>query len=106
MATITVTEANFQDEVIASKIPVLLDFWAEWCGPCKAMAPDLEAVSEQFAGQAKVVKIDADEFPGLASRYNVRGLPTLVVIKGGEVVDQRNGAQPRSKMIQLVQSAI
>lgn len=104
MSTVAVTESNFAAEVLQSQEPVLIDFWATWCAPCKAMEPDLEAISEEFAGRVKIAKINADDCPGLAAQYNVRGLPTLVVVKNGEAVDMRNGSQPRSKLSQWLTS--
>lgn len=98
MSTIKVTGENHAQEVIASEVPVLVDFWAEWCGPCRAIAPDLEALSDELAGQVKVVKVNADEQPDLAAQYGVRSLPTLVIVKNGEAIDLRTGTMARSKM--------
>lgn len=81
-------EARFGDEVLGSDVPVLVDFWAAWCGPCRAIAPLLERMAPQFAGQAKIVKVDVDDNPQIAARYGIRGIPTLLVFKGGKVVDQ------------------
>lgn len=77
----------FQQEVLESDVPVLVDFWATWCGPCRAIAPHLEVLADDYAGKAKIVKIDVDQNPNMAAKFGVRGIPTLLVFKGGEVVD-------------------
>lgn len=96
--------AHFQDDVLTSDVPVLVDFWATWCGPCRSLAPHLETLATRFAGQAKVVKVDVDHDPEVAERYGIRGIPTLIVFKGGEVVDQIVGnpgsAKPLEALIQ------
>lgn len=88
---ITLTEENFQGEVLESTKPVLVDFWATWCGPCQAIAPLIEEVAADFQGRAKVGKLDVDDNSNLAMRYSVRGIPTLLFFKDGEVVDQLVG---------------
>ena len=88
---ITLTEENFQGEVLESTKPVLVDFWATWCGPCQAIAPLIEEVAADFQGRAKVGKLDVDDNSSLAMRYSVRGIPTLLFFKDGEVVDQLVG---------------
>ena len=88
---ITLTEENFQGEVLESTKPVLVDFWATWCGPCQAIAPLIEEVAADFQGRAKVGKLDVDDHSNLAMRYSVRGIPTLLFFKDGEVVDQLVG---------------
>ncbi|MCX4239133.1 thioredoxin [Paraliomyxa miuraensis] len=96
--------AHFQHDVLDAEQPVLVDFWATWCGPCRSIAPHLETLATRFAGQAKVVKLDVDHHPELAARYGVRGLPTLIVFKGGKAVDQIVGnpgtAKPLEALIQ------
>ena len=92
MAATLVTEQNFEDEVLKSSEPVLVDFFAEWCGPCKAMAPALEQVAGEMAGKLKVVKIDVDVSPEIAQKYRVQAMPTLMIFKDGEVADHHVGA--------------
>ncbi len=87
-----VSDADFEAEVLKSDKPVLVDFFAEWCGPCKAMAPALEQVADALKGSVKVVKVDVDQSPGIAQQYNVRAMPTLMVFSGGKVTAQHVGA--------------
>jgi thioredoxin 1 len=99
MAT-RVNDQNFDAEVLASKEPVLVDFWAEWCAPCKAMDPILEDLSTELAGRVKIVKLDVDGNPGTTVKYNVRAMPTMMVFKNGEPVDVKVGAgQSRVQLI-------
>ncbi|NLQ19005.1 thioredoxin TrxA [Marinomonas sp. M1K-6] len=104
--TIQITDAQFAEEVLNSDIPVIVDFWAPWCGPCKMIAPVLEDVAAEFAGKVKVVKLNVDENQETAPKYNVRGIPTLLVIKGGEVVATKVGAVSKSQLVEFVSSAI
>ena len=95
-----VNDANFDAEVLAADVPVLVDFWAEWCAPCKAMDPILDQLSEELAGKVKIVKLDVDGNPGTAVKYNVRAMPTLIVFKDGEPVDYKVGSgQSRVQLI-------
>ena len=87
-----VTDANFATEVLASDRPVLVDFWAEWCGPCRAIAPVLDELSTELAGKVKIVKLNVDDNPGIASQYGVRSIPTMILFKGGEAADMKIGA--------------
>ena len=87
-----VTDANFEKEVIASKEPVVVDFYAEWCGPCKAMAPALDLVAKEMAGKVKVVKVDVDQNPGITQKYRIQAMPTLMVFKDGKVASTQVGA--------------
>jgi len=90
-----VTAADFDTQVLQSDVPVLVDFWAAWCGPCRRVAPEVDAVAEQMGPKAKIVKVDVDAEPDLAARYGVQGIPALFIFKGGRVVDQIIGAYPR-----------
>jgi len=89
--TIEINEANFATEVLNSKQPVLVDFWAEWCGPCKMLSPVLDEVAQEYASRAKVAKVNVDENPALAARYGISSIPTLLYVVGGEVRDQSVG---------------
>jgi thioredoxin 1 len=91
-----VTDESFEQEVLQSGVPVLVDFWAPWCGPCRMVAPVVEEVANQFEGQVKVVKLDTDQNPNVASQYGIRSIPTLMIFKGGQKVDMVVGAVPKS----------
>ena len=93
-----VTDANFETEVSASAIPVVVDFWAEWCGPCKMIAPALDEIAGKLAGKVKIVKLNVDENPTIAAKFGVMSVPTLMVFKGGKLVDRKVGAQPKQKL--------
>jgi thioredoxin 1 len=101
-----VTDANFEQEVLKSDKPVLVDFWAPWCGPCKAIAPVIDELANEYAGRLKVVKMNVDDNPGTPQQYNVRGIPNLLIIKGGQVANQIVGAVPKRNLVQAVDSAI
>jgi len=103
---ITLTESNWNEEVLNSKIPVLVDFWAPWCGPCRIIAPIVEELAGKFEGRIKVGKLNTDEHPDIAGRYGIRAIPTLVLFKNGEVVDTRIGVQPREALEQMIMSHI
>ncbi len=105
MATIKVDANNFQNEVLDSKEPVVVDFWAEWCGPCKMIAPALEEISAELAGKVKVVKLNIDENPQLAAQFGVRSIPTLAIFKGGQVADIKVGASPKSALSAWISAA-
>lgn len=102
MAEITITEANFEKEVLESDIPVLVDFWADWCGPCKMLSPIIADIAKEYEGRVKVGKINIDEEQGLAMKYRVASIPTLVVFKGGEAVKRSVGAIPKSQIEALL----
>jgi thioredoxin 1 len=106
MATSAVSDATFENEVKKAELPVLVDFWAEWCGPCRMVAPILEELSEEFAGQIKIVKLDVESNPEVAQSYNIRGIPALLLFKNGEVAGQQIGAQPKQKLRAWLSEAI
>ena len=101
--THTITDDSFDSDVLKSDVPVIVDFWAEWCGPCRMMAPALEAFADEYAGKVKVGKLNVDENNASAYRYNIRGIPTLLLFKGGQVVEQRVGAIPKGEIVKMVQ---
>jgi thioredoxin 1 len=101
---ITVTAGNFQKEVAESTLPVLLDFWAEWCMPCKMIAPSIEQIAEAYAGKVLVGKVNVDVEADLASRFNIVSIPTLMVFKGGQVVAQNAGALPKNEIEKFLKS--
>ena len=99
MSTATpVTDSSFKADVLESEIPVLVDFWAPWCGPCRMVAPVVDEIAEQYAGQIKVVKLNTDENPNTASQYGIRSIPTLMIFKGGQRVDMVVGAVPKTTL--------
>lgn len=104
MATITVTKENFNAEVVSSDKPVLLDFWATWCGPCRMIAPAVEAISDELS-TVKVGKVNVDEQPELADQFGVMSIPTLIVMKNGQVVDKAVGARPKQVILQMLKNA-
>jgi len=94
-AYITLTGSNFDTEVLQSQLPVFVDFWASWCGPCKMIGPFVEQLAEEYSGRIKVGKVNVDDEPDLAARYSVVSIPTLVVFKDGNIVNQASGAMPK-----------
>lgn len=104
--TLTFTDAGFDQEVLNSPEPVLVDFWAEWCGPCRQMAPTIDTIAIEYAGKAKVGKLDVDTNGNTAMRYNIRGIPSLLLFKGGKVVEQRVGAVPKSEVQKMLDAHV
>jgi thioredoxin 1 len=102
----TFGDNNFEAEVIQSSVPVLVDFWATWCQPCKAIAPTIDALAEAYAGKIKVGKVNVDENQATPSKYGVRGIPTVILFKDGKVVDQIVGAVPKSQLEALINKAL
>jgi thioredoxin 1 len=100
---LAVTSENFDAEVLQSPIPVLVDFWAAWCGPCKAVGPTLEALAGEYAGKLKVVKLDVDEFGDVAGQYGVQSIPTLLLFKGGQAVERLIGNYPKPAIVSKIQ---
>ncbi|MGB3695003.1 MAG: thioredoxin [Spirulinaceae cyanobacterium] len=93
-----VTDASFKSEVLESEVPVLVDFWAPWCGPCRMVAPVVDEIADQYENQIKVVKLNTDENPNVASQYGIRSIPTLMIFKGGQRVDMVVGAVPKTTL--------
>ncbi len=102
-AAVQVTDDSFKDEVLESDVPVLVDFWAPWCGPCRMVAPVVDEISQQYEGQIKVVKLNTDENPNVASQYGIRSIPTLMIFKGGERVDMVVGAVPKATLSNTIE---
>ncbi len=102
MSVINITSQNFEEEVTKSSVPVLIDFWAPWCGPCKMMAPVVEKIAKEVGGTAKVGKVNIDEEPNLASSFGVMSIPTFVVVRGGKVVGQTVGVQGKEDVLKLL----
>ncbi len=103
---VTITKDNFESEVKNADVPVLLDFWADWCMPCKMVAPVLEELSNEYDGKLKIGKVDVDQNQELASQYNVVSIPTLLLMKDGEVVKQQVGAVPRAQIEELIKDYV
>ena len=97
-----ITESDFETEVLGADKPVLVDFWATWCGPCRMVGPEVEAVAAEYAGRANVVKINVDEQPELAGRYGIMSIPTIIVFKNGEIAEQVVGAVNRGKLKEML----
>jgi thioredoxin 1 len=106
MATVAVTDATFDAEVKNSSVPVVVDFWAEWCGPCKQIGPALEELSTEFGDNVKIVKVDVDSNPNSAAAMGVRGIPALFIFKDGEVVSNRAGAAPKAALQSWINDAL
>ena len=106
MATVAVTDDSFESEVKASDIPVVVDFWAEWCGPCKQIGPALEELSDEMSGKVKIVKVNVDENPNSPAQLGVRGIPALFLFKDGNVVSNKTGAAPKAALQSWIEESI
>ena len=100
------TDANFEAEVLKSSVPVLVDFWAEWCGPCRALGPTIDELAEQYAGRVKVFKMNVDENPNTPGSFRIRGIPTLILFKGGAVAEQIVGAHPKATIATAMEKTL
>ena len=103
---IETTDSNFENDVLKSDVPVLVDFWAVWCGPCRALSPIIEQLAEEYQGKLKVCKVNTDEHPNAPSQYGVRGIPTVILFKDGQVVDQNVGVSPKAAFQEMINKAI
>ena len=106
MATVAVTDDTFESEVVKSDIPVVVDFWAEWCGPCRQIGPALEELSEELSGKVKIVKVNVDENPNSPAQLGVRGIPALFMFKNGQVVSNKTGAAPKAALQNWIESEV
>lgn len=106
MAIIQSNEASFQEDVLNSKDPVVVDFWAPWCGPCKIIAPIMEEIASEFEGKLKAVKVNVEESQGVAQKYGIMSIPTLILFNNGEVIDKNIGVMPKPKLVEWLKSKI
>ncbi|MGA3301727.1 MAG: thioredoxin TrxA [Methylovirgula sp.] len=106
MATVKVTDANFKTDVVGADGPVVVDFWAEWCGPCKMIGPSLEEIAEELKGKVTIAKLNVDENPGVAGAYGIRSIPTLMIFKGGKMASTKVGAAPKGELKKWISEAI
>ena len=104
--TLAATDSNFDDEVLQAELPVLVDFWAEWCGPCKMVGPLVDTLATEYEGKLKVMKLDVDENPEVAGRYGIRSIPTLMVFKGGALLDTAVGVRPKPALVNFIEPHI
>ena len=106
MATVAVTDATFEDEVLKSDVPVVVDFWAEWCGPCKMIGPALEELSAEYGDKVKIAKVNVDENPNSPAQMGVRGIPALFLFKGGQAISNKIGAAPKAALQSWIDESI
>ena len=106
MATAKVTDASFEADVLKSSEPVVVDFWAEWCGPCKMIGPSLEEIATEMQGKIKIAKVNVDENPGVAGKLGIRSIPTLMLFKDGKLAAQKVGAAPKGELVKWINSAV
>ena len=106
MATVKVTDASFKSDVEVASVPVVVDFWAEWCGPCKMIGPSLEEIADELQGQVTIAKVNVDENPGIAGAYGIRSIPTLMIFKDGKLASSKIGAAPKSELKKWITGAI
>jgi thioredoxin 1 len=106
MATTSVSDSDFDAQVLKSDKPVLVDFWAEWCGPCKMIGPSLEEISEELGEQVQIVKLNIDDHPETPAKYGVRGIPTMILFKNGEIADTKVGAAPKAQLKSWLEAAL
>src|SRR5258705_4454326 len=105
MSTVKVTDESFEKDVLQATGPVLVDFWAEWCGPCKQIAPALEQIAEELGGKVTIAKLDIEQSPTTPSRYGVRGIPTMMLFNGGQMASMKVGAMPKQKILEWLNEA-
>ncbi|MDX9770226.1 MAG: thioredoxin [Tenuifilaceae bacterium] len=103
---LAITDANFEEIVLKSDKPVLLDFWAEWCGPCRMVAPFVEQIAEEFEGKAVIGKVDVDSNPGVAGKFGIRNIPTILFFKNGEIADKQVGAVPKATLVSKLEALL
>jgi len=106
MATMAVTDTSFETDVLGADVPVVVDFWAEWCGPCKTIGPALEEIAAEMGDKVRIAKVNVDENPQAPSRYGIRGIPTLLIFRGGELVDRKVGADSKRGIENWISSAL
>ena len=106
MSTVKVTDSSFQDDVLGASVPVVVDFWAEWCGPCKMIGPTLEEIAREYEGKVKIAKVNVDENQGIAGQLGIRSIPTLMIYKDGKMTSQKVGAAPKGELKRWIDAAI